>query len=559
MCAATERPNIWSATVYTVIVASLAWCDSVHALQTAAPDRCAALARTPLRYARTVDAQMISSGRFEGPDGTRHEVPAFCRVHGELTPTAESRIAFELWLPASQWSRRYYQLGNGGFAGSIPYSELAAELRSANAVAAGDTGHRGDGFDASWARGSPQKVVDYGYRSVEATASAARALIDAYYGRPARYRYFVGCSNGGRQALMAAQRYPQLWDGILAGAPAYDWTRQLASFAAIQHALRSSPGGWIAPEKLPAIQRAALASCSAQARVLAGVPGDPRFCHFEPRALLCQGAQTENCLTAAQVSSLETIQSGPRAPEGGEPLYFGFEPTSAALPDNWQRWIVNADPAAHSQLTFAEQFYRHLVFDRSDWTLQDFRPERDFRQASETSTAGQPLAAVLDATSTDLTSLELRGAKLLMYIGWADAVVAPRAGVDYYERVSQRLGGFGRAQQFFRLFMVPGMTHCQGGPAPDAFGQSSVSPGLRDDAQHDIRRALEAWVEHGVAPKSLVAAKYVGDVKRRDVQATQLLCPYPQYPEPLRAGDPQHASSYACVEHGGKHVLGRGT
>jgi len=444
------------------------------------------------------NAHLVPGGEFKAPDGSSLAVPAFCRIQG---------VSFELWLPAANWNGRYYQLGTGGFAGSIPYAALAAEVGQGNAVAATDSGHQGSSFDASWALGAPERVIDYGYRSVAATARAAGNLIAQYYGKPAQHRYFAGCSNGGRQALMAAQRSPQLWDGILAGAPAYNWTRQLSAFAWIQHRLRNTPGGWIGTGKLPAIQR--WAACT----------GDPRNCRPDPARLLCTGPENDACLTQPQVESLRAIVRGP-------PGYFGYEPESAAVPGNWERWILNEDPAADSQLKFAQQFYRFLVFRDAGWDLSRWRGAADVQRA-------EALAATLDATDTDLQPLQQRGGKLLMYFGWADAVISPRAAINYYENVSRSAD----TQSFFRLYMVPGMTHCQGGSAPDAFGQSSVSPPLVDDPQHSIRRALEAWVERGIAPRTLVAAKYTNGDPAHGIEATQLLCPYPA-----------HAVGYACVK-----------
>jgi feruloyl esterase len=451
----------------------------------------------------------------------------------------------EIWLPAAGWNGRYYQLGNGGFAGNIQFAPLASELRRGNAAAMTDTGHQGDSFDASWAQGHPERVLDYGYRSVQVTAEVAAALIRAYYHAPARYRYFAGCSNGGRQALIAAQRFPQWWDGILAGAPALDWTRQLATFAWIQHTLRLNPKSWIGVEKLPAIQRAALASCTATAGVVDGVPRDPRACPFDPRTLLCKSTQNDQCLTVEQVRSLQAIQHGPQAAGVKEAVFYGFEPTAAAVADNWTRWIVNDDPDAPSQRTFAEQFYRRLVFGEGEWRLEEFRSPQDFVAAAHTNIAGRPLAQVLDARGTDLTQFQRRGGRLLMYFGWADAVLAPRAGLAYYESVARRQGGLSQTRSFFRLFMVPGMTHCQGGPAPDSFGQSPLSPPLSDDPQHDIRRALERWTERGEPPYSLIAAKGQSSTEH-EAPATQLLCPFPQRAQTVTTGNLHSAASYAC-------------
>ena len=301
----------------------------------AAPARpgCAALSSLELGHVDVVAANEIGRGEFVAPDESRHEVPGFCRVQGEARPTRDSQIRFELWMPANGWNGRYYQLGNGGFGGTIPYASMAGELRRGNAVAATDTGHAGDAFDASWALGHPEKIIDYGWRSLKETSDAARALVRAYYGADADRRYFVGCSNGGRQALLLAQRFPADWDGILAGAPALNWTRQLATFAWTQQALRSDPESWIDPATLAMVQRLAIASCTPAARVIDGVPTDPRHCRFDPAAHVCKGEQTGQCLTSKQAAALKRIQDGPADLRTGVPLYFGFEATAAAVPE----------------------------------------------------------------------------------------------------------------------------------------------------------------------------------------------------------------------------------
>jgi feruloyl esterase len=410
---------------------------SIVAAFTVRANDCAALAVVKLPHVRITDVHRVEPGVFTTPDGTRLDVPEFCRVQGEAQPSADSQIGFEVWLPAKDWNGRYYQLGSGGFSGSIHHPSLAAELRRGNAVAVTDTGHRADAFDATWARNHPEKIIDYGYRAVRETSHAAKALVRAYYRKPARYSYFAGCSNGGRQALMAAQRFPEDWDGILAGAPAYDWTRQLAAFAWIQHALRTLPA-------------------DAASRV---------------------------------------FREGPRDPQTGERLYFGF--------------AVDPDSETPLQLTFAEQFFRNMVHDDPTWRVERFDGVRDFELAQQRRIGSSTLSRVLDATDPDLSAFERLRGKLLMYFGWADALISPHAGVDYYERVIARIGSEERTQAFFRLFMVPGMGHCQGGTAPHAFGQAGMVPGMRDDADHDIRRALEAWVEHGRVPERIVEAAQV--------------------------------------------------
>lgn len=469
-------------------------------------NRCTALAAAEHRGFEILSATAAPAGKFVAAPGQEIGVPASCRIVGVARPTADSEIGFELWLP-DRWSGRYSQLGNGGFAGNIDHPSLAAEIGRGNAAAMSDTGHKASQFDASWALGHPEKVVDYGYRSTRATADAARLLIAGYYHRPARRRYFIGCSNGGRQALMAAQRYPTDWDGIIAGSPAVQWTRQLAAFAAIQHRLRSGAQNWIPAARLPAIGRAAVAAC-----------GDRRLgCRIDARKLVCRG--DPDCLTPAQAASLDLIQSG----VGGYP---GFDPTGAAVPQNWTQWIVNPNRNAPSQLAFAMSGYRYLILDDQRWQVEQFDPARDIAAASDRIIAGRPLARILNANDPDLSRFKRRGGKLIMYVGTADALISPSSSAAYYRSVVKRMGGIAPTQSFFRLFVVPGMQHCQGGLAPNAFGQAWVAPGFRADARHDIRLALEAWVERGTPPASIVAAKYLDDHPENGPTATRRLWPY---------------------------------
>lgn len=471
---------------------------SARAPASQADRQCARLLSVRHAGLQVASAARIPPERFVAGPGQIIEVPASCRVVGVARPTSDSEIGFELWLPDA-WSGRYVQLGNGGFAGNIDHPSLAAEIRRRNAAAMTDTGHKASQFDASWALGHPEKVIDYGYRSIKVTANAAQSLIDDYYRRPAKRRYFIGCSNGGRQALIAAQRYPDDWDGIIAGSPAVQWTKQLAAFAAIQHRLRSDRANWIPATKLPIIQRAAIAAC-----------GNARLgCRIDVRKLICRKGPA--CLTPAQAASLDLIQSG----VGG---YSGFEPTGAAVPQNWGQWILNPERSAPSQLAFARSAYRYLILDKPDWRIEQFDGGRDIPAASNRLLAGRTLAQVVNADDPDLDSFRRRGGKLTMYVGTADALISPASGAAYYRSVIERMGGLPETQRFFRLFVIPGMQHCQGGVEPNAFGQAWIVPPLRADPEHDIRLALEAWVERGRAPDSIVAASHV---------ATRQIRPYP--------------------------------
>ena len=462
-----------------ILVAIISFVGPSRAAQTLDAARCTKLASTNNPLIQIVSATLAPAGAFNAAPGQLIRVPVSCRIIAVVRPTADSEIGFELWLPDG-WNGRYAQLGNGGFAGNIDHPSLAAEVRRGNAAAMTDTGHKAGQFDASWALGHPDKVVDYGHRAIKVTADAARWLIADYYGRAPRRRYFIGCSNGGRQGLMAAQRYPDDWDGIIAGSPAVQWTKQLATFAAIQHRLRSDRANWIGPEKLPAIQRSALATCGKW-------------------ALRCRIDTRQAALTPAQAATLDLIQSDP----------LGFDPRFAANPENWGQWILNPDRRTPSELLFATSAYRFLIHDDPRWGVEQFDAARDRPLASERRIGGERLADILDADNPDLSAFERRGGKLIMYVGTADALISPRGAVDYYNNVLRRMGTK-RVQGFARLFIVRGMQHCQGGLAPNAFGQAWIAPALRADPRYDIRLALEAWVERNRAPRAIIAARYGG-------------------------------------------------
>ena len=414
----------------------------------AAPrDRCAALRDTAIPGLEITAATLVGDA---------------CRIEAVARPRVNAAIGIEMWLPApARWSGRYYQMGNGGLAGRIDRPTLSAAAARGDVAAATDTGHKGDGFDARWAVGRPDLIEDYAYRSIKVTADAAAAVTGAYYGRPAKRRYFMGCSFGGRQALVAASRWPADWDGVIAGAPAADWPARLAGFARIQRALRVAPGGWIAPGRIAGLVAVVRNAC--------GVAG---HCTISALRRACRVGRKNACLTTAQEASLTTIEAA------GYPL-------RDADPAEWTRWIVNLDVAAPSQLTLATQAFRYLLADNARWSIGD------------TTTARADRIALFRIDG--LRAFAARGGKILSYFGGADAVLPPAFAIADARRL-------GATTAFYRLFPVPGMAHCQGGTAPTAFGQSLGAPSLRDDPTHDIRRALEAWVEGGKAP-TVISAK----------------------------------------------------
>src|SRR5579864_3911993 len=284
---------------------------------------CEALGALKLKDTTITSAAPVAAGEFEMPANVTERgsssvfksLPAFCRATAEIKPTQDSDIKLEVWLPATGWNGKYVSHGNGGFAGSIVYASLANGVKEGYAIAATDTGHSGAPTDTSWALGHPEKVKDFGYRAIHEMTVKAKAIIHAYYGKEPQYSYFSSCSNGGLQGLMEAQRFPEDYDGIIAGAPANFFTHLLAAGTWNVQALQNNSHSYIPPSKIPAINDAVLAACDAQDGVQDGIVNDPSACHFDPAVLLCKGADS-SCLTAAQVTALKKIYAGPKNSKG---------------------------------------------------------------------------------------------------------------------------------------------------------------------------------------------------------------------------------------------------
>jgi len=504
---------------------------------------CSDLAAVAVPDLEITSATLHPAGPFTLPaelgPATTAELPSFCRVQGVLRPTADSHIAFEAWLPAENWKGSFQGVGNGGFAGSIPLSGLASALRSGHAAAASDTGHNQGGTDASWARGHPEKVVDFGWRAVHLTAVAGKALAAAYYGTAPRKSYFVSCSNGGRQGLMEAQRFPDDYDGIIAGAPAYNWTRLFTGFVWNAKSL-AQPGASIPAAKTPAIASAVLAQCDRIDGLADGLLGDPRKCRFDPAVLRCTTGETNSCLTDPQIASLRAIYQGPQKPDGTQ-IYFGFPPGGEAAPGSpgWDLWIFGAGPGASIQNAFGSNFVRYVYGAPDDWTPATFDFGRDF-DLLEARTA-----STFNATDPDLSRFAARGGKLILFHGWSDAAIPAQGTLAYRDAVVEEMGA-DKAASFLRTFMVPGMHHCAGGAGPSDFGQGGPSP-ENDDPATSLTAALQAWVEEDRAPEQVIARQMPVPGARPDQAVrTGLLCAYPQQAQLTPGGDPLRAESYVC-------------
>lgn len=495
---------------------------------------CEGLAELKLPNTTITAAQSVTAGAFTPPTGSAapyKELPAFCRVAGVIKPTNDSEIKFEVWLPGANWNGKFHGIGNGGFAGSISYTGLAGALARGYATASTDTGHSGG--DASWALGHPEKLADYGHRAIHEMTEKAKLVVKAFYGDGPKRSYFASCSNGGRQALMEAQRYPNDYDGIIAGAPANAFSQILTGFAWNMQSLLNDPASYIPAKKLKAIEAAALAACDARDGVTDGVLDDPTKCVFDPAVLLCKGAETDECLTEKQIAALKKIYAGPRNAKGQQTIP-GFTPGGETGLGGWTPWITGATPTAALQFFFSTQAFKNMVYNDPSWDYKTFDLERDGKLADE------KLAPVLNATDPDLKAFSARGGKLILYHGWNDAALPPINTVNYFQSVVAKLGQR-QANGFMRLYMAPGVQHCAGGPGPDTFGQMVTS--AQSDPQHDLTLALERWVEQGAAPEQVIATKRQG----ANPQRTRPLCPYPQVARYKGSGSTDESANFTCV------------
>ncbi|MFN3324819.1 MAG: tannase/feruloyl esterase family alpha/beta hydrolase [Bryobacteraceae bacterium] len=456
---------------------------------------------------------------------SRDGIPSFCRILGQVQPD----IRLEVALPAA-WNGRLYMFGNGGYAGEN--IEAAARLTRRNealslgfAVAQTNTGHDAEQEPLGTFAVNSQKLYDYAFRAVHVTAMTAKKLAAAYYGSSPSRSYFVGCSTGGRQALISAQRFPEDFDGIVAGAPVLNFSGTMVYNVAVAQALARAP---IPPEKLKTLADRIYFLCDAIDGVKDGLIEDPRRCGFRASRDLPRcpaGTDSPDCFTADQIRTLEVIYGEVSA--GGKRISPGW-PVGAEIAEPngrsaWERWIIPRDNEPTRSAVFAETFFRYLAYPQKDpnWQLEQFDFERDVPRT-------EWIAKVLNATDTDLSAFRDRGGRLLMWFGWADPALNPLFGVEYFESVVQRMGS--ETRNFFRLFMLPGVFHCAGGPGCASF---------------DPLAPLIEWVEHGKAPDRLTASRRDAAGK---VVRSRPLCPYPQVAKYKGAGSIDDAASFTCAE-----------
>jgi pimeloyl-ACP methyl ester carboxylesterase len=514
--------------------------------------QCENLMQLKLPHVEITSAAAAAAGPAQGFGGsTPLQLPARCVVKATSRPTSDSEIKIEVWMPATaaEWNGRYMQSGNGGWAGSIPAGAMANFLNRGYATAGTNDGHDASpahpSGPAGWAIGHPEKLIDFGHRALHETAETAKAVIRAYYGKPATRNYFVGCSDGGREALMEAQRYPEDFHGIVAGAPANDWSYHFAGFIWNELAILSDPASAIQLDKLPVIQKAVLAQCDRNDGVQDGLLEDPRTCKFDPSVLACKDVGQTGCLTVPQIAALRKIYDGPKNPRTGKQIYPGYPPGHEAIPNAWANWIIAAQPDRTAQFMFGNSFYGQAVFEDPKWDFRSMNFDTDV------SYAAQKAGIVVNSDNPDLRSFRANGGKLIQYHGWADAAISPFGSIEYYNKVSaffakypdeRSKGNNAQVSDFYRLFMVPGLGHCAGGIGPKSFGQDGNR--FKGDPNRDVISALERWVETGVAPDQIIGTgTVVGDANK---PLTRPLCSFPKVARYKGTGDPAEAANFTC-------------
>ena len=521
------RSLIWSG-IATIAVALTAISTTAAP---AAGTSCEALAALTLPDTTIAHADVVAAGAFVPPPNPQAAagrggrggrggnafatLPSFCRVVASVKPTSDSDIQIEVWLPAADWNGRFQAAGgaagaNSAVGGGINFPALANSLRAGYATAGTDNGHQG--ATLAFAPDHPEKLIDFGYRATHEMTVKAKAIVETFYGRGPTYSYWNACAAGGRQGLQEAQRYPADYDGIVVTAPANSWSRlQTWSMWVYQQANRTQ-AGVIPPAKYAAIHQAVVAQCDALDGIKDGIIENPTRCHPQLEVLACSGEDTSQCLTPPQIETAKAIYSPAVDAQSGRTVYPAMPPGSEL------GWAALAGDRAPY---YASETFKYLVFNDPSWT-----PDKQPINLGGDVAAAERNAAPITADNPDLSAFFARGGKLIQVHGWTDPLIAPGDSVDYYKRVRAKVGDR-VANASLRLYMVPGMNHCQGGEGADAINMQPV---------------IEAWVERNQAPTTVVASKIVNG----QTQTTHLLCPYAQEAIFKGSGSPDNLSNFEC-------------
>lgn len=488
---------------------------------------CESLAQQALPQARITSAIAVAAGPFalptpaQGPAPRPVELPAFCRVAATLTPNADSDIKMEIWLPTSGWNGKFMMVGNGGWSGATPLPAMMEPLRRGYAVAGTDTGH--EGARGTFGFGHPEKLVDFAWRAVHETTVKGKALAAAYYGGAPRFSYWNGCSSGGKQGLKALQMFPADFDGVIAGAPANNWMRLQAQslVASAANLPRGATSPILGPDQFAILNKGALAQCDERDGLKDSQIQDPRSCDFKAASLTCKaGEAAGTCLTPTQAQAADKIYSAVRIPQTRELVYPGMPPGSEMTwgPVVSRRWDTGAD-------TYA------LAANNRDWDFYGLDLARDVAAAERWDPG-------INATTPDLSAFKARGGKIVQYHGWADPFIPTENSINYYESVVARQGGLEPTQDFHRLFLVPGMGHCNG-----AYTFDWIS-------------VLENWVEGSRGPDLVLGNRIPppgqtpappppGAVVFAPQFGVRPICAYPQVAK-LQGGNGEQPADWVC-------------
>ena len=493
---------------------------------------CTDMASLKLKDVTILSAQEVSGGSFTPPDKGARPItglPTFCRVYASIHPTGDSDIRTEVWLPANGWNGRYDGIGANGLGGAIHYPEMGVALARGYATSATDTGHNNDAGDGVWAMNHPQKIIDFGYRSTHLTAVLAKDVIAAFYGDRPRYSYFEGCSQGGQEALMEAQRFPDDYDGIVSGDPDYQSTHhEIGGHLFVPWLLNAAdPTYAFTAAKAKALGDAVNAACDGLDGVVDGVIENPLICKFDPAVIQCaNGGDGPDCLSAREVGLVRSLYKGVDQ-YMGEGFYGGYLPGSEAA--TWRGFIAGNPVAGNGHARVGFPFFKYF-YALPNWDFAKWDWKTDPARIMNAKVGDETMSGVMDVASADLSVLAARKGKVIQFHGWGDSNVSPISSSRFHDRVGVALKAKGmNPDDSYRLFMVPGMGHCVGGPGPDKF---------------DMLTAMVAWVEHGQAPNQIAAAH----VSEGKVDRTRILCPYPQVAKYKGAGPKEEASSFACAK-----------
>jgi feruloyl esterase len=478
---------------------------------------CENLSSLKLESATITSALVVAAGEFRAPGGRAGKgpnpyqaLPAFCRVQATLTPTSDSDIKVEVWLPLSGWNNKYLAVGNGGWAGTISYADLADGVSRGYATSSTDTGHTGG--SGSFVLGHPEKFIDFAWRSEHEMTVKSKLIVAAMYGASAKYSYWKGCSTGGRQAMKEIQAFPNDFDGVIAGAQANPRTGLALLQASVAFAALKDSESRIPVSKFPMIHEAALKACDALDGLKDGLIQDGRKCKFNPKVLECKGADDATCLTAPQVAAARKMYEPARDARTGNAV------SPAFTPGNELGWGVLLGGPEPNNLGMDQ--FKYVVFKDAKWDWRTFDFDKDIDKTIQADDG------LTDARNPDIKAFLSHG-RLLMYHGWSDQLVPTETTITYYEDVAKKLGGVSKIDQQMRMFLVPGMGHCGGGDGPNVF---------------DTLTILDEWVENGKAPDQMIAShSTAGKVDR-----TRPLCAYPKVAAYRGSGSIDDAANFVC-------------